>query len=88
MKISREGEDLVDRWQKAKISLKRAESSVSSAQCEVTNATNALSKFLLPKDATRGEKYCVWFGDSLIAAEVADVGDPIVTIRLMGRSLG
>lgn len=88
MKILPEGERLIDRWQSAKKGLEYAKQCLSKAECELSNATNDLSKFLLPSDAKTGEKYCVWFGDSLISATIEVTGMvPVVEIRKRGKSL-
>lgn len=88
MKIIPEGEQLINRWQTAKQRLKNAKDVLGSAECELSNSTIALAKFLLPSDAKPGEKYCVWFGDALISAEIPLEGrDAKVEIRKRGESL-
>ena len=88
MKILPEGERLIDIWQSAQQSLEYAKQRLSKTECELSNATRELGKFLLPSDASAGERYCVWFGDSLISAEIVDVhGKIVVEIRKRGKSL-
>ena len=62
----KEGRDLIERWQHATEALARAKSQVNSAECELTNAINALGKWMLPPDAKKGEAFCIWWGDSMI----------------------
>lgn len=89
--VTPEGERLIKRWLAAQDRLGRAKSEVNSADVELRNSANALSKWLLPDDAKPGEKIAVWFGDSLIQAEVPAQGgpprDPQVTVRKRGRRL-
>lgn len=82
-----EGERLIKQWLSATERLERAKSEKNSAECDVVNAQNALAKWLLPDDAKPGEKIAVWFGDSLIQAEVPqEIGrDAKVTIRTRGK---
>jgi hypothetical protein len=85
--ITSDGESLVKRWLAATKELELRKSSLNRAECEMKNSSNALGKWLLPNDAVEiGEKFCVWFGDSLIEATVTK-NDPKVRIRNKGRSL-
>lgn len=84
---TKEGKDLIDRWRSALEEQRRAESRLNSAQCEVSNATNALGKWLVPGDAVMQEKFCIWYGDSLIEAAKKDQNSFSVNVRKRGRSL-
>ncbi len=85
--VTREGKDHIERWQRAVAELAAAKGAVNRADCELSNATNALGKWLMPNDAKEGEKFCVWYGDSLIAAESKGNHSYTVTVRTRGRSL-
>lgn len=67
--VTREGREHIERWQRAVTKLADAKSAVNRAECELSNSTNALGKWLAPDDAKEGEKFCVWHGDSLMQAE-------------------
>lgn len=96
--VTSEGTRLIKAWEVAKRDVERAKSALNSAECALSNATSALTKWMLPEDAKPGEKICVWHLDSLIQVEVPPlprkpepgcVGegprDPVVTIRKRGR---
>lgn len=91
--LTREGVDLVKQWVFATERVRRLQEELNRAQCDRDNAEIALSKWLLPPDATVGEKIAVWFGDSLIQA-TADtcVGSGVwtgkVAVRLRGPKFG
>lgn len=87
--VTSEGERRIKRWENAINDERRARSDLTSAECERENAATDLGKWLVPSDAKEGEKFCVWYGDSLIQAEV--VGNPVnnnfkLTIRARGKS--
>lgn len=65
--ITRETEEKVSRWITAEKNLEECKRMVSSAECEVANATNDLGKFLTPEDAIKGEYFNIWYGNGLIA---------------------
>lgn len=83
------GRHHIDRWQAAQRSVERARSSLNREEVELANATAALIKWLTPDDPRFGEKFSVWYGDSLIQVEVTALTplDGKVTVRLRGRSL-
>ncbi len=85
--VTHEGKAHIERWQRAVTQLADAKSAVNRADCELSNSTNALGKWLTPDDAKEGEKFCVWYGDSLIAAESKGNHSYAVTMRKRGRSL-
>lgn len=82
-----EGKRHVDRWREAQTDLSTAKSRLSTAECELANATAALGKWMCPADAKVGEKFCVWYGDSLIEVELSVTGSYKVSARNRGRSL-
>lgn len=90
---TREGVDLAKEWVSATERVKRLQAESNRAQCDLDNAETALSKWLLPPDATVGEKVSMWFGDSLLQA-TADtcVGSNVwtgkVVVRLRGPKFG
>ena len=85
--VTHEGKDLIDRWQRAQEKLALLKSQVTGAECALTNATNALGKWLSPDDAKIGEIFCVWHGDSLISTECVEQNRYVVKVRKRGRSL-
>lgn len=90
--LTSEGHRLVEDWLHANERLKRAESEVNSARCEVANTQNALARWLMPADAKTGEQIAVWHGDSLIQVTVPEKNgltwtDAKVTVRKRGRNL-
>lgn len=85
--VTREGRNLIDRWSRAVSQLKAAKNAVTRAECELSNATNALGKWLMPDDAKEGEKFCVWHGDSLIQAENKGNRHHAISVRKRGVSL-
>lgn len=56
----------VRRWVDAVDHLASIKSQLNSAECEVTNATNELGRFITPKDAKVGEVFNIWIGDGLL----------------------
>ena len=84
--VTRDGEELIKRWMRAVELEETAKRSLNSAETEVLNSRNALSKWLLPDDAKTGEVIAVWYGDSLIEVTVTN-GDPKLRIRSRGKSL-
>lgn len=85
-KVIHEGEQLIKRWMGAVEAEKTAKRNLNSAECSVTNTRNALGKWLMPDDAKTGEKFSVWYGDSLIEVTVTNA-DPELRIRNRGKSL-
>src|SRR5262245_32254675 len=87
--LTSEGTRLVQAWLAAQDRLRRANSEVVTAECDVSNSQSALAKWMLPEDAKPGEKICVWHGDSLIEVEVPlrTNEQARVTVRKRGRSI-
>ena len=77
--------NLVKRWQQAKESVESCKRELNSCECELSNATTALEKWLLPADAAASEKFHIWHNGKLI--EVAETsggpfhGDYTIKIR-------
>lgn len=86
---TKEGADLIERWKNAQKNVTRAEGELSRERCALSNAVNALGKWMLPNDAKDGERYCIWYGDSLIqvSREKTDGHDYKINARTRGRSL-
>lgn len=87
MKLTREGDSLVRSWKHAQDRLARAKQEVNSAECELSNATNALGKWLMPTDAKDGETFAIWYVDSLVQVEKVKNGmhDFRLSLRARGR---
>jgi hypothetical protein len=83
--VTKDVESHVKRWKSAANEVARLKSRLSSAETELLNAEIALSKCLRPADAQANEKFCVWYGDSLIAAWHNN-GRDFVELRTHGRS--
>lgn len=91
MEVTSDGERLIKAWLGAQESVQRAKSNLNGAECDLSNTQEALAKWLIPEDAKPGEKFSVWFGDSLIQVEIPSPGDHStrkkVTVRKRGRSI-
>lgn len=85
--VTKQGKELIERWKSADVSLNHAKSNLNRAECELSNATNALGKWLSPDDAKEGEQFSVWYGDSLITSESKGNMSYKITVRKRGRSL-
>ena len=85
--VTPEGRRRIEHWQHAQLEVRRCKDRLNSAETTLTNAIIELGKWLLPSDAIPGEKIAVWFGDSMIQAEVRHNRDPLITIRTRGRAL-
>ena len=83
MKVTRDGEDLIKRWKLAAKQVADLKASLSKAECELRNSETDLAKWLLPDDAEADEKFCVWFGNSLVAARHNN-GKHFVELRTRG----
>lgn len=57
----------VSRWTNAQQNVERAKAALNSAEVELLNAQSDLAKYLIPKDASPGEGFNIWYGDGLIA---------------------
>lgn len=88
MKTTAEGERLIKDWQFAQTRLERTRQEVNSAECAVMNAANALGKWLMPPNATDGDKAAVWFHDSLVEGERKDIHTYVVRLRYRGKHWG
>ena len=76
-----ETNDLVARWKRAKQREEECQRAQNSSSCELANATNALGKWLTPKDSRQGEKFHIWYYGQLIEATEKSHGDYIIKIR-------
>jgi SLT domain-containing protein len=68
--ISTEGVQLLDRWERARTNLERINRKRNAADCELSNATNALGKWMVPDvpDAME-EQFNIWVGNGLLSAK-------------------
>jgi len=64
---TRKGVELIQRWRYAIERLDDCGRAKISAECELTNATNALGHWMSPSDMRVGETISVWYGSELIA---------------------
>jgi hypothetical protein len=102
--LTSEGDRRVSIYLAAQENLRRAKSTLGSAECDASNAEASLAKWLMPSDMKPGEKIAVWRGDSLFQVELvpreayAVGGDsdgkvvtdhvPKITVRLRGKNFG
>jgi len=80
-----DGKREIDRYLAAERAVMSAKRALNSAECEMTNATNALGKWLTPVNAEDGEKFCVWHAGHLIEAVRLDANTFVVRVRQRAR---
>ena len=85
MDVTRDGDDKIKRWKRAALEVENLKSRLNKAECESSNAETDLAKWLLPDDAMTHERFCVWYGDSLLAART-EHGQCFVSLRTRGKS--
>jgi hypothetical protein len=85
--VTNKGKELIERWKDATRGEESAKEKLLKAQRELQTAEEHLAHWLLPEDAKDGEKFCVWYGDSLITASESDTNGYEVTVRKRGTSL-
>lgn len=89
--VAGEGERLLKSWLRSRERVRNAKREVNSAECDESNNKTALARWLLPKDASVGEKIAIWFGDALVQVECTHAGpglmDGRVTIRQDGKTI-
>lgn len=90
MRLTADGNTLVEAWKNAAKRVESAKRELSSAQTDLTNSKNALGKWMLLPEVTKpvkGEKICIWYHDSLIQVTAGEKGDHDfnVELRLQGR---
>ena len=78
---TREGNHKVRRFTAAAKTIERIKRDLTSAETEMTNATNDLGEWLVPDDAKIGEVFHVWFADGIIQAELVGAHDFKVSWR-------
>jgi hypothetical protein len=86
-RVTYEGEKLIKQWVAAEINSKNAEDALYNCRALLANSIIELGKWLCPIDAELQEKFCVWYGDSLIQASKLAPGKYEVLIRSRGKSL-
>ena len=85
--VTSKGKELIERWKDASKGAESAKEKLIKAQRELQTAEEHLAHWLLPGDAKDGEKFCVWYGDSLITASESEETGYQVTVRKRGTSL-
>lgn len=86
--VTSQGKELIERWRAATKRLESLRLDMAKAANELQSAEEHLAMWLLPDDAKEGEQFCVWYGDSLIAAkELSGDAGYEVTTRKRGKSL-
>ena len=83
--VTNDGVAKIKRWKFATDQVRDLKQRLNKAECELANSGTDLAKFLLPEDAMAHESFCVWFGDSLIAAK-KESGVCSVSLRTRGKS--
>jgi hypothetical protein len=83
--VTEEGKHLIERWEHAKTNAADLKRSLNKAECEESNSSHALGKWLMPHDAKLGEVFSVWHGDSLIEVTVTENG-PTLRVRSRGKT--
>lgn len=84
--VTSKGKELIEKWQAANKRVAQLRADIEKAARELQTAEEHLAMWLLPNDAREGEKFCVWYGDSLIGAAELENGYE-VTVRTRGKSL-
>ena len=64
--VTRTGRLLIQDWSNAMVRVERLKAELNRAETEALNAEVALSRWMLPRDAKKGEAISIWFGDSLL----------------------
>ncbi|HXJ66866.1 MAG TPA: hypothetical protein VNN79_24175 [Actinomycetota bacterium] len=85
--VTSEGKRAIDEWQNAIKMVDQARSRLRNAEGALETTEERLAKWMLPEDATVGEKIAVWHGDSLIQVEVLGL-NPLktkISIRTRGK---
>lgn len=85
MDVTNDGLDLIKQWKFSSEEVAALRRRLNRAECDLKNAEEVLAKFLLPDDAKASETFCVWYGDSLIAAKHNN-GIKSVELRTRGKS--
>jgi hypothetical protein len=83
---SEAGKDLIECWHRAKMHKRDLERKLTTATNDAEVAEKALADWLLPPDAKANEKFCMWYGDTLIQVWHENLIKH-VEIRTQGRDL-
>lgn len=76
-------EKLIREWETAQDRLARLKGDVTSAECDLRNATTALAKWLTPDDSKDDEKFSIWQGGRLLSVMFnKTTGEATVWVRL------
>jgi DNA-nicking Smr family endonuclease len=84
MQVTKEGLQKIKAWKRAKEKVRSLDQRLDTARTELANAENELADFLLPSDAKASELFCVWVGDSIVAARHEN-GVKTVMVRTVGK---
>lgn len=80
--ISNAGVKAIARWARAGQALERATRDLRSAECEMSNSTEELGKWMVPKEPTHtDEQFNVWVGDGLLGCKRLENGNHEVKWR-------
>jgi hypothetical protein len=85
LSATHEGERLIKDWQECVRNYADRKKDAERAHAELLVIEKNLANWLLPEDAMTLEKYCVWYGDSMIAAYRLADGTLKVGVRKSGR---
>ena len=87
--VTSDGSIQIRRWVRANIRVRAVKNGLRSAEFDRDNAALDLAKFLLPDDPEPGEKFAIWFGDSLIecVAPILNGRAGTVSVRQAGKSI-
>lgn len=86
MKLTGDGESLLRMWRATQQRLGVAQMEAARAAADALKAEDDLARWLLPPKVKAYEKAAVWFGDTLIEAQLTGEGGK-VSIRHQGRAL-
>jgi hypothetical protein len=84
VRLAADGEAKVKEWRAARRNVEQAKAKLREAESNLTTATNDLARWLMPKGAKPGEKFCVWWADALIEATVGQGMFHEVNVRSAG----
>ena len=83
---TQKGRELIEAWHRARMHKRALERKLTKAHNEALTTEQALAEWLLPTDAKHEEKFCMWYGDTLVQAW-HESGYKYVDIRTQGRDL-
>lgn len=72
--VTKKTHDLVETFEGVLARVERARHELNSAECALSNARNALARWLIPAEAKPGEQFNIWYGNRLISVVVDSSG--------------